>query len=115
MHKTAMSFPGYVSIALACTLATSAVGQDVQTRIAECEACHGPGGRSTEEDVPSLAGREPDEIQAAMEQFRFYQRHCSTNSYRHGDLPKTPVNMCNVANTLDEDDLDAIAAYFASQ
>ena len=115
MRKTVMSFPRYFSMALACMLAASAMGQDLPARIAECEACHGPGGVSTEDDVPSLAGREAGDIQAAIEQFQFYERHCSTNTYRRGNLPKTPMNMCNVANTLGKEDVVAISEYFATQ
>jgi len=109
-----MCFPRVIWMALACMLAASAMGQDVQTRIAECEACHGAGGASTDSDVPVLAGMEAVEIEAAMGQFRFYDRHCSTTTYRHGERPKTPLNMCNVANTLSKEDLAAIAEYFAN-
>ena len=86
---------------------------DTAAIIAECEACHGPGGQSAEEDVPGLAGMQESELVAAIEEFYFYERHCTTTTYRSGDRPKTPMTMCNVANTLSEDDRNAIAAYFA--
>lgn len=110
-----MRLPRYLSMALACILATTAMAQDLQIRIAECEACHGVGGASTDADVPSLSGMKVVEIEAAMEQFEFYERHCSTTTYRHGDRPKTPINMCNVANALSNEELAAIAEYFAEQ
>lgn len=87
---------------------------DTAAFIAECEACHGPGGVSAEDDVPGLAGMQESDLIAALEEFYFYERHCTTTTYRSGDRPKTPMNMCNVANTLSEADRKAIAAYFAN-
>ena len=108
-------------IALAITLAllappvATAAAQDLQELVTECEACHGPGGVSTEEDVPSLAGRSPAWLREVLEQFYFYERHCPTTTYRSGDRPKTPMNMCGIANTLSEEDREALANHFANQ
>jgi cytochrome c553 len=75
-----------IALALAATLvlplAASAGGQDLQELIAECEACHGPGGVSAEDDVPSLADRSPAWLREVLEQFHFYERHCPTTTYR---------------------------------
>ena len=104
-----------ITVALLAPRAGAAGAQDLQELIAECEACHGPGGVSTEEDVPSLAGRSPAWLREVLEQFYFYERHCPTTTYRSGDRPKTPVNMCGIANTLSEEDREALADHFASQ
>jgi cytochrome c553 len=88
--------------------------RDVNLMIEECEACHGPGGVSAEDDVPSLAGMSQADLTAAIEEFYFYERHCTTTTYRTDDRPKTPMNMCNVANTLSTEERDEIAAYFAN-
>jgi sulfide dehydrogenase cytochrome subunit len=90
-------------------------GQEVAGLVSECEACHGPGGVSTEADVPSLAGRGTTYIREKLDQFHNYERHCSTTTYRHSDRPKTPTSMCNVANSLSEEDKQAVAEYFARQ
>lgn len=87
----------------------------LQALISECEACHGPGGESTEADVPSLAGQSATYLRELIDQFYYYERHCPTTTYRHGDRPKTPLNMCNVANTLSEQDKEALADYFSSR
>jgi len=50
-----------------------------------------------------------------MEEFHYYERHCTTTTYRHGDRPKTPLNMCNVANTLSDRERRELAEYFAAQ
>lgn len=114
-----------IKLALGALLAVPALAQapqdqgepdrHLQSLIAECEACHGPGGASTETDVPSLAGQSPTYLRELLDQFYYYERHCPTTTYRHGDRPKTPLNMCSVANTLSEEDKAALARYFASQ
>lgn len=101
--------------AVALMLAAAPVAdRDLQDLISECEACHGPGGVSTEEDIPSLAGRSPAWLREVLEQFYFYERHCPTTTYREGDRPKTPANMCGIANTLSEEDRAALANHFGS-
>ena len=79
------------SLALAVPLAAGAAGGDLEEFIAECESCHGPGGVSTQEDVPSLAGKSPAFLREVLSQFRSYERHCPTTTYRTGDRPKTPT------------------------
>lgn len=102
--------------ATALMLAAAPVGaRDLQEIISECEACHGPGGVSAEEDIPSLAGKSPAWLREVLEQFYFYERHCPTTTYRSGDRPKTPTNMCSIANTLTEGDREALANHFAGQ
>jgi sulfide dehydrogenase cytochrome subunit len=105
----------YTVIALLFIVATNAAAQDLQTQIQECEACHGPGGASTEDDIPSLAGMDAAELTNSLEEFYFYERHCTTTTYRYGDRPKTPLNMCNIANVLSEKDRTALGEYFARQ
>jgi sulfide dehydrogenase cytochrome subunit len=100
---------------LSVTLASGAAAADLSEVVNECEACHGPGGVSSEEDVPSLAGKSVNYLREVLDQFYYYERHCKTTTYRHGDRAKTPMTMCNVANSLSEDEKQALAEYFASQ
>ncbi|MGD8356874.1 MAG: hypothetical protein PVG42_02350 [Lysobacterales bacterium] len=88
-------------------------GADVKNLITECESCHGPQGVSDQPDIPSLAGKQTGAIEEALDAFYYYERHCTTTTYRHGDRPKTPLSMCNVANTLSAEDKKAIADYFS--
>lgn len=104
--------PVIFTAALLCA-AGSVAGGDIGDLITECESCHGPRGVSDQADVPSLAGRKPGEIEEALDEFYYYERHCTTTTYRHGDRPKTPLSMCNVSNTLSTDDKKAIAEYFS--
>ena len=102
-----------IALSVGLMLAGPSAAQDLQELIAECESCHGPGGISTEADVPSLAGKSVAYLREVLDQFYYYERHCRTTTYRHGDRPKTPLNMCNVANTLSEEDKQALADYFS--
>ena len=106
-----------LALALAAGLGcmSAALARDLDERIAECEACHGPGGVSAEDDVPSLAGRSPAYLREVLEQFHFYERHCPTTTYRSGDRPRTPVNMCDVANSLSAEERESLAEYFSNQ
>jgi len=112
MCKVIILFPW---LSLVMLIAQPAVAEGVEELVAECEACHGPGGVSTEEDVPSLAGKSPAYLREVLEQFHYFERHCPTTTYRSGDRPKTPMNMCNVANSLSEEDKEALATYFSNQ
>lgn len=102
------------TLVLGLVIVSGAWAQDIQERVTECEACHGPGGVSTEEDVPSLAGKSVTYIREVLDQFYYYERHCSTTTYRHGDRPKTPMSMCNVANSLSAEEKQALAEHFAN-
>jgi sulfide dehydrogenase cytochrome subunit len=110
-----MKISGFIVTGLWLLFPLTVLSQDVQTQIEECEACHGPGGASTEEDVPSLAGMNADEMLEAMDEFYYYERHCTTTTYRHGNRPRIPLNMCNVANTLSDQERKTLAEYFAAQ
>jgi len=98
---------------LGIVLVHDASAREVSQLVAECEACHGPAGISGEEDVPSLAGKSVTYLREVLDQFTNYERHCRTTTYRHGDRAKTPMTMCNVANSLSEDEKQAVAEYFA--
>jgi cytochrome subunit of sulfide dehydrogenase len=91
------------------------LGQDLPALIQECESCHGPKGVSTDVDIPSLAGLSAQHIQQAMDQFYFYERHCPTTTYRHGEHESSPpLNMCSIASGLGDEEVLALAEYFAA-
>ena len=79
-----------------------------------CEGCHGPGGQSEREEVPSLVGRPADELMAEIERFYFYERHCP-------DVPVDPthrqegnMSMCDVTGQMNKAEAMALARYFES-
>lgn len=92
------------------------LGQDLPALIAECESCHGPGGVSDQPDIPSLAGKSVGYIQESIDQFYFYERHCPTTTYRHGEHEYSPpMNMCSIASGLSDEEVLALGEYFSAQ
>ncbi len=90
-----------------------------EDRLAElvelCEGCHGPGGVSTREDVPSLAGRPADELFAEIERFYFYERICPDVPVDEKDAAGGHMSMCNVTNRMTREEGKALSSYFEAQ
>ena len=57
--------------------AGSATDMHTQVIAATCMACHGPGGKSQSERMPSLAGLQASEFMKAMQEFRSGEREAS--------------------------------------
>ena len=104
----------FASVAAAQDTTTKAA-VDVQALLEECQACHGPGGVSNDADIPSIAGKSTQFIADSIEQFKFYERHCSKVQYRNGDLESSSMTMCDVAGRLSKEEVAAIGRFFESQ
>lgn len=99
--------------ALLALAATSASAGDVESMMADCNGCHGPGGVSESNDVPTIAGF-PEFVHVdALYVYQDEARPCAESAYRHGDTSKPATTMCAIAAALSEDDIDAIAAAYA--
>lgn len=87
----------------------SAEGEDLALRgdwdhdIPACVSCHGPGGKGVGGTFPALAGQHASYISAQIAAWKNGARHNDPN-----DLMKV------IAERLREDQIDAVAAYFAS-
>ncbi len=75
--------------------------QSVAEKAAPCAACHGPNGVSTNPMYPSLAGQYQDYLVVALKAYKSGAR-------------KNPV-MAGMAAPLSDQDIKALAAYFAAQ
>ena len=86
-------------------LATAAHGADLaagQAKAKEiCQACHGLDGNSTVADYPKLGGQYPDYLSKALRDYKSGAR-------------KNPI-MAGFAGALTAQDIDNLAAYYASQ
>jgi cytochrome c553 len=71
-----------------------------QRKSAPCQACHGADGNGTAPQFPRLAGQYPDYLVRALQE------------YKNGDR-KNPI-MVPFASQLSAQDMEDIAAYFAS-
>jgi cytochrome c553 len=97
-----------LAIVLAALVPASAAAEDTRSLLPygrhlsqECTACHGAdAGQGKESGIPCLAGRPAAELTDLLHAFREGRR---TN----------PV-MVSVAKSLDEQQIAALAAYFAS-
>ena len=86
-------------------LAAAAHGADLaagQAKVKEiCQACHGLDGNSTVADYPKLGGQYPDYLAKALRDYKSGAR-------------KNPI-MAGFAGALTAQDIDNLAAYYASQ
>lgn len=91
--------PIFVACALAALLTCSgaACGQSLQDKIAQCEACHGKDGRSSDPRIPHIGGQPK---LAVMYQLFFY---------REGRRKSEEMNL--IAKTLTDAELNAIAEH----
>jgi cytochrome c553 len=97
-HATLVVFMLALSPALACG-ADLAAGQAKVKQI--CAACHGQDGNSQSDAYPKLGGQYPDYLAKALRDYKSGAR-------------KNPI-MTGFAATLSDQDIENVAAYFASQ
>jgi cytochrome c553 len=76
-----------------------AAGKSKATEV--CQACHGADGNSASADFPKLGGQYPDYLAKALRDYKAGQR-------------KNPI-MAGFAQPLSTQDIDNLAAYYASQ
>jgi cytochrome c553 len=89
----------------AAVLATTAIAADINAGAAKakevCAACHGMDGKSTDPNNPHLAGQWRDYLEKAL---RDYKSGARNNAI-----------MSAFAKTLSKQDIENLAAYYASQ
>jgi cytochrome c553 len=73
-------------------------------RVAACNGCHGPDGMGVAQAAPYLAGQSPEYLASSLQAF-----HEGTRKNDSGEL------MRSVARNLDDADVAAVSAYFASR
>ena len=99
-----MTHPLRTSAAMLLALAGASHAQDAnlgRNLAATCANCHGTNGQVRGDVVKPLAGMPADKIVAAF------------NDFRSGALPATIMNQ--IAKGFSDDQVKAIAAYFAAQ
>lgn len=73
-------------------------------QVPACEQCHGPGGVGVGADFPPLAGQSANYLASQLKAFR--------SGSRHND----PMGlMRNISQSLSDQDIDAVAHWFAAQ
>jgi cytochrome c553 len=94
-----------VTIGLGLWLATPAHAADNATAEKVCVACHGAGGKSVNPTFPRLAGQRAEYLEAQIKAFRDHSR---------AD-PHAQAYMWGMAAQLSDNDISALAAYYAGQ
>ena len=92
-----------------------AVAGDLDAIVANCNGCHGDDGVSQWTDVPSIAGIPEFVHSDALYIYRDEERPCAESEYRQGDTSRAATTMCAVVADMDDDTIDEVAAYYASQ
>ncbi|NNF15979.1 MAG: cytochrome c-553 [Gammaproteobacteria bacterium] len=99
-----------------CSVAALHVGAaSLEAQVKDCEGCHGPDGVSQCPDMPTIAGVSIASHEEAMFAYLDGLRPCEKSDYRHGDTSRAATDMCTVAKALSEDDIAALAEYFADK
>jgi cytochrome c553 len=87
---------------IVCAAAGAADLEGAKKRVTEvCQACHGMDGNSAIPDNPKLAGQNADYLAKALRDYKSGAR-------------KNPI-MAGFAGALSAQDIDDLAAYFATQ
>ena len=100
---------------LALTLALPAGADPMPVAAQGCADCHGENGASTQPDVPIIGGLSAFSLEENLYAFRERERPCRATYYRVGDTDRPATDMCRIARELSDDDIVAVARFFASQ
>jgi cytochrome c553 len=106
------------SLALLTCLVVAPFGavaaQDLAAIVENCDGCHGENGVSQWDDMPTIAGIDAFSHSEALFIYKDGDRACNDSDYRTGDTSRAATNMCQVAETLDDDQIEDIAGHYAA-
>lgn len=94
-------------------MAYPSIAGDLDMTIQGCNDCHGENGVSQWDDMPTIAGMDAFTHADALYVYRDQERTCAESAYRLGDTERAPTTMCETTADLSDDDIEAIAEYYA--
>jgi len=103
-----LTFPMLFTLA-----AASAAAADVSDIMRGCNDCHGENGVSEWTEIPTIAGLAEFVHADALLIYRDADRPCQDTTYRRGDTARPATNMCEIAATLHDAEIEAVAAAYA--
>ncbi len=109
-----MTLPRVIILALLIGLSTGAAAAEIGDLVALCEDCHGPGGASTDSDVPIIGGQDANYLDKTLRSFQIWGRPCIHSEFRHGDTTRPKTDMCEIAGGLTGEEVRALAEHFAA-
>ena len=103
-----------LSLLLVCLAAPLVAADDEFAALIEnCNDCHGENGVSEWNDMPTIGGIDPFVHSEAFYAYQDRARPCAKSKYRRGDTDRPETDMCEVADALDDDQIEAIAEHYA--
>jgi len=103
-----------IIFAVITLLAAAAVNaQNVEATIETCNGCHGEGGVSQWDDMPTIAGIDAFTQSEALYIYQDRERACAESKFRAGDTSRAPTTMCDVAAALSDDEIEAVAEHYS--
>ncbi len=101
--------------AMSVFAASGAVAGNAGELAADCEACHGPNGVSTDALIPSIAGMSQPYLSDSLLAYMDVTRPCPEVEYLTGAKKGEKSDMCKISGALSEADAEAVAGYFAGK
>ncbi|VAW39448.1 hypothetical protein MNBD_GAMMA01-2307 [hydrothermal vent metagenome] len=101
-----------VTLLLGLLFSHAVLAVDIQDIIADCNDCHGKNGLSVENDIPIIAGQSYLILEDALIAYAAKERPCIDSKYRHGDINRTAITMCEVASKLTKNEIEAISEHY---
>lgn len=95
-------------------LPATAMTADLKTLTENCNGCHGDDGASQWKDVPSIGGVDAFVHSEALYIYRDRARPCEKGPYRQGDTSRAETDMCEVAEALSDEEIEALAGHYAA-
>lgn len=90
-----------LAVMLTGLTSTAAAQTKIEVLARTCNACHGYGGVSAGTSMPSIGGLPKEYLKRVMKQWKYDER--------------SSITMGRIVKGFSDDEIDALAAYFASQ
>lgn len=101
-------------VTLILLAASLAVGAEIDDLVVQCEGCHGPAGVSAHEDIPTIGGQNVAYLEKSLRSYQVWGRPCIKSTYRHGDTSRPRTDMCQIAEGLSMEEIQALAAHYGA-
>ena len=97
------------------SLATGAWAADINKLVDACTVCHERDGASFDPNMPIIGGYSEPYIISSLTAYKKRNRTCPEIEYLHGDKKVKLTDMCRIAKTLSDTDIEKLAQYYAGK